>query len=414
MKKFFVVMFVVFFAATSAYAVDFQTSGMYEARGTWISNPTGLQTGSERDPVVDYGYYDHELDMTTRIVVDDNTVIVVNYEIQDTAWNVSNRDGWKHIDGEGLDDNIEFKRVFSSHTFAQTGTTLDLGLMTGGAWATDFANNANGRYRVKVTQATPIGPIIGILEKNVEIGANETSTEDAEKDDGDFYYLAMVTKLGPVNVKPLLGYGTQSQVNLNQNYDGLDIFTFQLGIDGAYDGWGFESDFVYTNRNYDWDNAPNTVDSFGAYGKIWGQFGAANLYGLIAYANEDEGYSLGMGDDFEPLYYIGYQTGFGGSAANDYEIQASTLYMIGVDYAATEALSFNAAIAYVDSNADAPSIYDGASAWEFDIGGAYKISDAVKYDFGFGYADYDLDDIGPINMDPDGSWRLYHRFQINF
>jgi hypothetical protein len=160
MKKLFMVLFVVFFAATSAYAVEFQTSGSYYARGSWISNGTGLQADA-----VDYAYYDHELDMTTTLVVADNTKIIVNYEIHDSNWITSNHDGWNHADGANLDDNIEFKRVFSSHTFTSTGTTLDLGLMTGGAWATSFADSANGRYRVKVTQATPIGPLFAILEK---------------------------------------------------------------------------------------------------------------------------------------------------------------------------------------------------------------------------------------------------------
>jgi hypothetical protein len=399
MKKLFVVLFVVVFAATSAYAVEFQTSGSYYARGSWISNDNGLQADA-----VDYGYYDHELDMTTTIVVADNTKIIVNYEIHDSNWITSNHDGWNQDGSSNLDDNIEFKRVFSSHTFTSTGTTLDLGLMTGGAWATDFANNANGRYRVKVTQATPIGPLFAILEKNAE--SSDGAVEDSEKDDGDFYYLAMVAKMGPVNVKPLLGYGDQSQTVLDRGGDGLEMITFQLGIDGSFDVWGFESDFVYIGR----DNDPgDSTDNFGFYIKPWFKAGPAKIYGIFAYGDEDDGSPFAMGDDFEPLTFFANWTAFGPVADH---FAACSLYVLGMDFAATDALSFNGAIAYIDSNYDvAGNIWDDADAWEFDLGMTYKISDAVKYSVQFGYGDVDLNS---AFEDPDGSWRLYHRFGISF
>lgn len=400
MKKFFVVLFVVMFAATSAYAVDFKTSGSYYARGSWISNDSGLQADA-----VDYGYYDHELDMTTTIVVDDNTRIIVNYEIHDSDWISSNHDGWNQDGASNLDDNIEFKRVFSSHTFTATGTTLDLGLMTGGAWATDFANNADGRYRVKVRQDTSVGSVFAILEKNAEVGAENSATEDAEEDDGNTYYVAMITKLGPVNVKPLLGYADRSDIIQEQGSDGLNLITFQLGLDGSYDIWGFESDFVYVGR--EWDTGAADSDTFGAYLKGWFKSGPAKIYGILAYGDEDEGQAFAMGDDFEPLTFLANWTAFGPVADH---FSACSLYILGMDFAATDALSFNGALAFVDSNYDvAGSIWEDADAWELDLGLGYKISDAVKYSVQFGYADIDMD----VN-DPDGSWRLYHKFQINF
>ncbi len=55
---------------------------------------------------------------------------------------------------------------------------------------TGFGDNANGRYRVKVTQPTEFGPVIGIYEKNAELGANNpvypgnSNIKDSEDDDG--------------------------------------------------------------------------------------------------------------------------------------------------------------------------------------------------------------------------------------
>jgi hypothetical protein len=407
MKKFFVVLFVVFFAATSAYALDFQTKGMFNTRGTWISNDSGTQ-----EDAVDYGYYDMELDITNTIVVNDNTKVIVNYEIHDENWLTSNHDDWKHVDGQGLDDNIEFKRVFSTHTFTSTGTTLDLGLMTGGAWATDFANTANGRYRVKVTQSTPMGPLFAILEKNAETGSQNASVDDAEDDDGDFYYLAMVTKLGSINVKPLIGYGTQSQFIQDQGSDGINIFTFQLGVDASFDVWGFESDWVYTS--YDPDkpiNNGDNQDTYGAYVNAWFKTGPAKIYGTFAYSNEDEGRAFNVGDDFEPLVFWGNWTAFGPIADTT---SAMSMYILGAQFAATDALSFNGAIAYLDSNADDFAYWDGADAWEFDLGLDYKISDAVTYTVAFGITELDLDEDNSGQDDPDTAWRLLHKFQINF
>lgn len=417
MKKIFVLALVALFVATSAYAVDFETSGMYEAVGTWISNPTGLQSGNEGDPTVDYGYYDHELDMTTRIVVDDATKVIVNYEIRDESWITGNTDGTKQDGSSGLDDNIEFKRVFGSHTFASTGTSVDVGLMTGGTWAYDWADNANGRYRVKVTQATPIGPVIGILEKNAELGSINPGVEDAEKDDYDAYALASVFKAGPVNIKPLLYYLDNSAAIQDRDTDGVQTFLVDLGIDGSYENWGFENEWQW--RTVDSDLEGGTEPSYwGVFLNAWFLAGPAKIYGHFAYGSEDEGAYMGFGDDYEPLHYLGYQTGFGGSRANDLEIANSFVYLLGINYAATDDLSFSAAAAYLDSDAGDDTGGDGfwkdASAWEFDLGMAYKISDAVVYDVGFGYADIDLEERYAGQSDPDGAWRLYHRLKISF
>jgi hypothetical protein len=410
MKKLFVVLFVVFFAATSAYALDFQTKGMFNTRGSWISNDSGRQTDA-----VDYGYYDMELDITNTIVVDDNTKIIVNYEIHDENWGSDQGSAAGGYDGYHTDpnddDNIDFKRVFSSFTFTSTGTTLDLGLMTGGAWATDFGNTADGKYRVKVTQSTPIGPLFAILEKRAELGSNNSSEDDAEKDDNDAYFLAMVTKLGPVNFKPLLGYIHLSNIIQDQGSDGIDVWTLQLGFDASFDVWGFESDFIYAGYDNDAPvNGGTDQDTYGAYVNAWFKTGPAKLYGTFAYSNYDEGRAFNVGDDFEPLVFWGNWTAFGPIADTT---SAMSMYILGAQFAATDALSFNGAIAYLDSNADDFAYWDGADAWEFDLGLDYKISDAVTYTVAFGVTELNVDNDN-AGEDPDTAWRLLHKFQINF
>jgi hypothetical protein len=303
--------------------------------------------------------------------------------------------------------------VFSSYTFTSTGTTLDLGLMTGGAWATDFGNTANGKYRVKVTQSTPIGPLFAILEKRAELGAGNSSLDDAEDDDNDAYFLAMVTKIGPVNFKPLLGYIHASNQVLDQGSDSLDALTIQLGFDASYDVWGFESDFIYTGYDRD-DLGADDADCYGAYIKGWFKTGPATLYGVFAYSNEDEGVTFDTGDDFEPLTFWSNWAAFGPRGDR---MSGMQLYLIGAEFAATDALSFNGAIAYLDSNVDDEAnvvMWEDADAWEFNLGMGYKISDAVTYSVAFGITELDLDEDKSGMDDPDTAWRLLHKFQINF
>ena len=210
MKKLFFALLCVLLTAGFAFAVDVDLKGMYYARGSWIDNSSGLNgdgnNGTDQEDSWDYFYFDHELDLTARLLVTDKTRIVINMEIKDENWLNSNTDNRAEQTGRDLDDEIDIKRVFSSHTFDAYGTVLDLGLMTGGAWFSGFGDNANGRYRVKVTQPTEFGPVIGIYEKNNELGSSNpnfggtSGIKDSEDDDYNAYYLAMVTKLGPVNL----------------------------------------------------------------------------------------------------------------------------------------------------------------------------------------------------------------------
>ena len=227
----------VLLTAGFAFAVDVDLKGSYYARGSYINNSSGLNgdgaDGTATEDSWDYFYFDHELDLTARLLVTDKTRVIVNFEIRDENWLKSDTDGSAEDRDSDMDDNIEFKRVFSSHTFDAYGTVLDLGLMTGGAWMTGFGDNANGRYRVKVTQPTEFGPVIGIYEKNAELGPNNgafatSNVDDSEKDDGNSYYLAMVSKLGDFNLYPLIGYLDRSEFILDQGSDGLQAFIFLL------------------------------------------------------------------------------------------------------------------------------------------------------------------------------------------
>ena len=70
-----------------------------------------------------------------------------------------------------------------------------------------------------------------------------TGDFDAEKDDMDVYYVAMVTKAGDISIKPLLGYGLVGQVEADEETD-LTLIAAILAVDGSFGAIGFEAEFM--------------------------------------------------------------------------------------------------------------------------------------------------------------------------
>jgi hypothetical protein len=417
MKKFLLALLCVLMTAGFAFAVDVDIKGMYNARGTYMDNDDGLGEDGNTG-AYDYFFFDHELDITTRLLVTDKTRVVVNFEIHDENWLAGNTDG-KNQDGtSNLDDNIEFKRVFSSHTFDAYGTVLDLGLMTGGAWAFGFGDNGNGKYRVKVSQPTEFGPIIAIYEKNAELGAT-SGVKNGEDDDGNAYYLAMVTKLGDFNILPLIGYVDNSQVVLDQGGDGVQVALIDLGVSATFGDFGFESEFAYQDIKTDVPGADD-YKKYGAYGNAWLNIGAGKVGFLAAYGNwdNDGGTGYGFGEDFTPTVFGADQATIGTSGLSEY--MAVSMFQLYGSLALSEELSISGAGLYWMSNSDetiagADDYWKDADGYEINLGLDWKLTDQVTYTIASGFGKISLDSNATnAGNDPDSFARVYHKFQINF
>jgi hypothetical protein len=431
MKKFLFAFLCVLLTAGFAFAVDVDLKGMYYARGSYIDNSSGLNgdgpDGSATEDSWDYFYFDHELDLTARLLVTDKTRIIVNMEIKDENWLNGNTDNRSASDQGGLDDEIDFKRVFSSHTFDAYGTVLDLGLMTGGAWMTGFGDNANGRYRVKVTQPTEWGPVIGIYEKNAELGPSnpvypgESNIKDSEDDDGTAYYLAMVTKLGAFNLYPLLGYVDASNVVRDQGSDGIQQMIFFLGTSATFGDLGFEAEFNYIDLKTDVTGAED-YNRYGIYGNGWWNIGAGKVGLIAAYGSwdNDGGTGFGFGEDFTPTVFGADWTNIGTTGRSEY--MAVTLLQLYGSLAMSEELSLWGNGTYWMSNSDeqangADDFWKDADGYEIDLGLDWKLTDQVTYSIAgaFGKISLDSNAANDANGDsPDAFARLYHRFKIDF
>jgi len=424
MKKLFLALLCVLLTAGMAAAVDVDLKGMYYARGSYIDNSSGIGDGSNQ--AFDYYYFDHELDLTARLLVTDKTRVIVNFEIRDENWLNGNTDGAQENRATDMDDNIEFKRVFSSHTFDAYGTVLDLGLMTGGAWMTGFGDNANGRYRVKVTQPTEFGPVIAIYEKNAELGASnpnfpaDSNIKDSEKDDSTAYYLAMVSKLGSFNLYPLLGYSYNSASVLDQGNDGTKTFLAFLGTSATFGDFGFEAEANYFNINANDTPLDEKFSTFGIYGNGYLNIGAGKVGLIAAYGSwsNDGGTGFGFGEDFTPTVFGADWASIG--TTNRSEYLGVTLLQLYGSLGLSEELSLWGNGTYWMSNSDEQAngnddYWKDADGYEIDLGLDWKLTDQVTYSIaaGFGKISLDSNDTNG-GQDPDSFARAYHKFQIDF
>jgi hypothetical protein len=411
MKKLLVIMFVVLFAATAAYA-DTTISGMMNTRGSYFSNDDGLQTDEPGDPVVDWAEYDMEFDADVSFRPSEETFVNVNFEMHDETWLTGNTDGRGGTD----DDNIEIKRVWGGHTFPNDWK-LEVGLMTGGTFGHAFADNGDGRYRVKLTKGTAAGPLIFILEKNDDQGAKNTSVEDAEKDDADAYYVAYVTQLGGEHTLGILGgYVDNSNAILDLGSDGVQVMLLDVYGAGSLGQLGYEWEFQYQDISND---APAPADDATLYGiwlNAWINPGPLKFGAMLGYGNYDDDAGASFNFGFDPDYMLLWDGKWGFGAGDD-SIRGATMVVVYLDYAVSETVSLNAKAGFITSNVDPKSgvtdVWEDAEAFEVDVGGKIKISDDTTYDFGIGYGE--IDDYGTTSaQDPDAAMRIYHRIKFSF
>ncbi|MGD9211645.1 MAG: hypothetical protein PVI90_12745 [Desulfobacteraceae bacterium] len=425
MKKIFTIIFAVCFMASTVYAVDIETSGKFEVRGSYISNEDGLQ-GGDTD-AVSYGYYDSELDMNVDLVVSEATKIMLNFEAHDENWMQSgtdgaavsgevtdNGDGTYSFDGDDLDDNIEIKRLYGTHTFT-TGTIFEAGLMEGYAFGTDFGNSANGAWILSV--AHPLAGIDGTvglnIQKDTEMGKENSTTEDAEKDDSDSYYLWGSFNMAGHTIMPRLAYYNDSAYVEDNDDDGMKTMEITLAAEGTMGPLGYEAEVEYSDNTTDVESEED-YSLYGVYANLWTEMGNTTLGGLIAYGSydDDAGVGYGFGEDFTPTMFGADFTEVGATGLSEYN--AVTLIQLYGEMTMSEALSLFANGTYWMSNSDG-NMWEDATGYEIDLGGAYKITENVKYDVLAAYGQFELDeDAAAGSDDTDAFYRLFHRFTINF
>ncbi len=391
MKKFFIVTLAVLFAAGTAYAVEYDYSGMINTRGSYIDN-----SGSISDDSFDYMYYDMEFDSTLNINPTDKTLIRLNWEIHDENFGTSPTGS---NDKTG-DANIAFKRAWGQYTF-DNGWATQFGLMTGGAFGTAFGDNSDGYYRVRADGNLSFGKVGFILEKRDERGSTGSGDYDAEKDDSDSAAAYLVTKAGDVTLMFLgqwVGVGDASggaapETFEDEDYD-INVIAGVVAAMGSFGEIGFEAEAVVKDYTYEYNQLnPEDYTIYGLYGNVWMTMDALKIGAMAAYGSYEEdagnedaagnnaGAGFGFGEDFGPGYWVMDWDGFGGGNAEYY---ASTLFAVYGDYAISDALSVYGALEYMMSNADAGE-WEDATGYVLSASMAYKLADNVTYSIAGAY-----------------------------
>jgi hypothetical protein len=410
MKKLFIALFSVLLVAGFVYAAEeeasmFNFSGMINTRGTYIDNTSGTS-----DDPGDYMDYDMEFDGTLKITPTDQSLIYLNWEIQDKGFGPSPQNG---SIPDANDDNIYFKRAYGSYDFGQ-GTSFDFGLMTGGAWGTAFGDNADGTYRLKVTHKADFGLVVGLVQKDLELGGNATGAYDAEKDDGDQYALAMVTKLGDITIMPLVQFVQAGQLEADEETD-QDVLALVLAATGAFGSIGFEAEGIYKDTSYDLDaDAAEDFSAYGLYFNGWTTMDALKVGAMVSYGSYDEdggaagtGAGFDTGADWGPGYWVMDWTNFGSQGAGYF---ASTMLAAYGSFSASDAMSFYGALEYIMSNEE-DTAFEDATAVILNASMNYKLADNVAYMVGGAYGQIDGD---TDELDPDPFTRLFHKITISF
>ena len=453
MKKGLLTLLIVLFA-TAVYAdVTFSISGDAWERGDYIRNQAFLDKPEGKSAFdTSQAFYDGGFFLYPKITMD-NAEINMRLAIRKQIWDSSN-DAFDLAD-TGAATNILVDRAYLTYHFSKD-STLDVGLQEAFTWGTSFADNEGNAYRIKFAQTTPVGLFGIVLEKMAEQGDNADAPGNNYKDANDIALFA-VTKAGDIWIKPLiylLNWSSGFTTGPLATYQDSRIGYYALALNGNLGPASFESEFGYKTWHFTSVDAPLYKDPnvWGAYVNVFKALDTAKPGLTLVYDSWDKDAGLKLGN--------GKVTGWGFDSGNDFksnlifggqgvdhenpvsvplgenawegdidgaDIMAFTMikpYIVDIKTPIPN-LTASASASYMSSN-QKDTMWDGAKAYEVDLGVAYQLSKYVVYSVGAGYGKCDLSTKGrtivsnsvvpgaPPIENPDAIWAVQHMIKINF
>ncbi len=436
MKKVLCTIALMLLVATSAYAqATFSLTGSYWAEGKYWFNYNATPGTDAGYTDTSFGFYEQDINLYPKLTVG-NTSLNMALAITDVTWGDGGKDALSTPAQD--DDNILIERAFITHKFNDV-FKLDVGLMDGTQWGTVFADDKQGRWRVKLTANTPVGVVGGLLEKVYDRGYDSYDAA-GENDDTDHYGLFAVTKVGSIYIKPLIFYVDQRNnavevapdVFVSDEND-LTMLNLVLAFDGELGPLSFESEFNY--KKYDADFEPLNIDTdwalYGIYLNFWKELDAMTPGLLLAYASWDDeggvaetGAGFSYEDDFNATLILDDEYAWG-NASGDGMVGMTTVKLYANEIkTGIDPLTLSAYVAYVMSNQDdgeavvggntvtIQNNYKDATAWEAALGATYRITDNLYYMPYVAYADINYDATG-ID-DPDAVYIIANGIEFTF
>jgi hypothetical protein len=464
MKKGLLTLLIVLFA-TAVYAdVTFSISGDAWERGDFIRNQDFLdkvtQTASlgALSPTIYNGpvsttkdtsqaFYDGAFFLYPKITMD-NAEINMRLAIRKQIWD-SSYDAFESPDANAGSSasNILVDRAYLTYHFSKD-STLDVGLQEAFTWGSSFADNEGNAYRVKFAQTTPVGLFGVVLEKFAE-QSNADIPDNNYKDASDIAFFG-VTKAGDIWVKPLiylLNWSSGFTTGPLKAYPDSRIGYYALELNGDLGPASFDSEFGYKTWHFTSvdSNAYKDPNVWGAYVTVFKALDVAKPGLTLVYDSWDKddgpknpatgkplGWGFDSGNDFKSNLIFGGQ---GVDHENpvsvplgenpwEAEIDGADLmaftmikpYIVDIKTPIPN-LTGSASVSYMSSN-QKDTMWDGAKAYEVDLGAAYQLSKYVVYSVGAGYGKCDFSskgkELGGLKGNPDAIYAVQHMIKINF
>lgn len=337
--------------------------------GTYVVDGDFYDIGDEND-----AYYSHELDIAVIFKSDENTYLTTSFGIVDRTWG-------DRAPEDRFESEITLDQVWLTHVFSN-GLTGEAGLMQGGTWGTMLGDADDGYLRLRASKDFDFGTLLGYVQKN-----QENDSTASESDESDEYSVGMILKAGDISIMPMVAYTVDDTVTGALPYD-HELLLIDLALSGEMGAFGFEAELNY------WDVSSDTgaeFSNFNVYADAWTTMDALKAGVALAYGSEDDGLYVDFGTDFCPTLLLDNDGDING-------LGAMMLAKVYGDYTINDKLSAGCALAYGSTADDfnggnSNFLAEDDSVVEFDLTGAYKITDALTYYVGAAYADVDsLDD----------------------
>ncbi len=452
MKKIFataVALGLVVGVAASASALELKVKGSYQVDGYYINQGNGAAGDGGVIPWNDATYkaitgntghagndnwYEHEFRIKPNLIINDKIQIKSDIRLIDsnTVW--GHQADLQTADG----GNMKVRKLWLLYD-SPIGR-WEIGRRPAGSWGSDFVNSGTAADRIMFRPNLPEHwHGYAFLEKQLENDAYNSNLDD---NDSDYYEVSAGYTRNQTNA--WLGAGmTRDKDPVDTLYNQPDGKDFQKIT--TYHTMGFvqqgltdnltlvgEFDYKWGHKEFADTSKPDLdISAWAYFASLNGNYG--DLSTKLTYAhidgdnnsndNTDHAYDVvnGTGADFEPLYILtGSATDILNGDRGPCKV-GSLFRQAGVNafaalanYQTTDKLTLHAGIGAGWAD-DAPTGWDDAYGWEFDLGAAYKLYKNLTYEVHFGYwAVGDFMKLGNPAYDTQDVYLVSHHLTMKF